>query len=256
MFKQFSQKFALLFVLPLLFFACTKHDKNNPVVQWANQTGAYNLQTDVSYLGITSIPDDAAAGIQFMSAPVTDAQLKKLSQLKPVIYSLGLANSNITDIGVSELAKINSLRSIDLGGTKITDESLKSLASLKQLRRLNLRKTGVTDAGLVQLQSNSNLDALDLAYTELTGLGFKGFTAKIVELYLNDTKINDHGVKTITKFNNIQVLDLSGTQITDRSIPELIKLSSLSSLTLFNCKLSITGKDRLRKHMPGTKILF
>ncbi|MDH5778755.1 MAG: hypothetical protein OEZ33_11125, partial [Gammaproteobacteria bacterium] len=140
--------------------------------------------------------------------------------------------------------------------TKITDESLRHLANLKELRRLNLRKTKVTDAGLENLKRNSKLEALDLAYVDVNGSGFIGFSADLIELYLNNTKTNDEGIKIIAEFKNLQVLDLSGTRVTDNAVPELMKLSALTSLTLYNCSLTNAGKEKLRKHMPGTKILF
>jgi len=256
MYNRFARKFVLLFVLSVLFTACIKYEHDNRVIEWAKKTGAYNIQTDVSYLGITSMPDGAVAGIQFMSAPVNDVQIQELSELEPNIYSIGLVNSNITDAGVRSLANIGSLRSIGLDGTKITDDSLDYLASLKQLKRLSLRKTGVTDSGLVKLKSNVQLEALDLGHTKVAGSGLKGYVDNLIELYLNNTMMDDNGVKNLVGFNKLQVLDLSGTKITDSSIPELLKLSALSSLTLYNCNLTIEGKAKLRQGMSKTKILF
>ena len=58
----------------------------------------------------------------------------------------------MTDAGLTELAALKRLHTLNLGGTKVSDAGLKELAGLKQLQTLNLDATQVTDTGLAELR--------------------------------------------------------------------------------------------------------
>jgi internalin A len=70
---------------------------------------------------------------------------------KPVV-KVNLADTNVTDAGLKELAPLKNLTILYLNETKVTDAGLKELAPLKNLTWLNLRDTQVTDTGLKELQ--------------------------------------------------------------------------------------------------------
>jgi hypothetical protein len=89
------------------------------------------------------------------------------------LQELGLANTQVTDAGLKELAGLTKLQTLDLRGTKVSDAGLKELTGLNSLRSLDLNETRVTDAGLMQLKALKKLKWLRLWKTEVTDAGVK-----------------------------------------------------------------------------------
>ncbi len=63
-----------------------------------------------------------------------------------------IARLDVTDEGLTHLAKLKRLKRLSLTGAPITDEGLQKLATLPQLERLELWACGVTEQGLEQLK--------------------------------------------------------------------------------------------------------
>src|SRR5262245_23977591 len=81
--------------------------------------------------------------VRLADTQVTDAGLKELAALKQ-LEVLSLERTNVTDAGLKELAALKQLQALILRGTKVTDAGLKELAALKQLQALILERTNVT----------------------------------------------------------------------------------------------------------------
>ena len=84
---------------------------------------------------------------------LTEADLAKVTRLD-------FNDTQITDVGLKEAAKLKNLYWLSLGDTKITDAGLKELAKLQQLGWLYLSDTKITDAGLKEVAKLKNLDTL------------------------------------------------------------------------------------------------
>ena len=76
---------------------------------------------------------------------LTDADLKKPTDLN-------LDQTQLTDAGLKDVAKLQKLKYLYLDGTKISDEGLKEVAKLQQLQFLRILDTKVTGAGVAELQ--------------------------------------------------------------------------------------------------------
>ena len=73
---------------------------------------------------------------------------------------------------MKELAALKNLTKLDLSETKLTDAGLKELAKLQSLTTLELRSNpGVTDASVKELKQLKQLITLDLRGTKVTNLG-------------------------------------------------------------------------------------
>ncbi|MGL4553566.1 MAG: hypothetical protein ACRC33_20585 [Gemmataceae bacterium] len=70
---------------------------------------------------------------------------------KPVV-AVNLEGTEVTDVGLKELAALKNLTTLCLWCTEVTDVGLKELAALKKLTSLGLINTKVTDAGVKELQ--------------------------------------------------------------------------------------------------------
>ncbi|MCA8999477.1 MAG: hypothetical protein KDA80_20955, partial [Planctomycetaceae bacterium] len=62
--------------------------------------------------------------------------------------TLHLADGEVTDAALADVAKLGDVLWLNLAGTKITDAGLAQLANLKSLEKLHLEKTDIGDAGL------------------------------------------------------------------------------------------------------------
>ena len=78
----------------------------------------------------------------------------------PELFHLNLGGTNITDVGVAEVAQMPRLTDLHLNATKVTDAAIKNLAPLLKLNDLGLRGTAVTSAGLDARTQFTNLEHL------------------------------------------------------------------------------------------------
>ena len=77
-------------------------------------------------------------------------ELTKTDLVKVTI--LNMDNSQITDEGLKELAKLQQLEELYMYRTQITDAGLKELARLQKLESLSVIGTKVTKAGVAELK--------------------------------------------------------------------------------------------------------
>jgi hypothetical protein len=67
-------------------------------------------------------------------------------------FGLYLGATQVSDLGLKELAALRNLQVLSLHQTPVTDAGMKELAGLKNLRLLELSGTQVTDVGVKELQ--------------------------------------------------------------------------------------------------------
>ena len=109
--------------------------------------------------------------VQFINRPVTDLDLAPLACLDR-LEEFHISGAPITDAGLKHLANLKELRILSLWETpRITDAGLAYLTALTKLQHLNLYRCEITDAGLVHLRTMNNLESLDIAKTRVTGPG-------------------------------------------------------------------------------------
>lgn len=105
--------------------------------------------------------------LTFGDHEITDAGLRHLANLKKLTY-LNLCfpdkkhGGMISDKGMSELAKITSLETLDLRATQITDAGLAELKALPKLKELLVNGTAITDQGLAHLQAIKSLRTVNV----------------------------------------------------------------------------------------------
>ncbi|MBB3210700.1 hypothetical protein FHS27_006548 [Rhodopirellula rubra] len=125
------------------------------------------------------------------SERVTDTDIETiLVHLKNLPkFSLGVADSDITDQTLHRLSAYPNLVDLCLTGTSVTDAGVRSLSDLHNLKSLILNETAVTDAGLASLHGLPNLARL--------GLG---------------PNVTDQSVDTLHSFPNLRWLILEPRQ--------------------------------------------
>jgi YHS domain-containing protein len=90
---------------------------------------------------------------------------------------------------------------LDLANSQISDAGLANLAGLKNLTRLHLENTGVGDAGLAHLKGLTNLEYLNLYNTQVTDAGLANLTGlkNLKKLYLWQSKVTEAGAAELQK---------------------------------------------------------
>jgi len=115
----------------------------------------------------------------------SDKELAEIAPIAAHVVWVDLARSQITDAGISTLAKLPNLERLHLENTKIGDAGIAQLAGLQKLEYLNLYGTKVTDAGLAKLAGNKALKKVFVWQTAATQAGAKALEAKMPGLVVN-----------------------------------------------------------------------
>ena len=95
--------------------------------------------------------------LHIQDTEITDVGLKEVAKLKQLtslnLYCSEISSSQITDAGLMEVVTLTNLTMLNLDGQKkITDKGLKELAKLTKLRELHLRRTRVSFTAVGKLQ--------------------------------------------------------------------------------------------------------
>jgi Leucine-rich repeat (LRR) protein len=108
----------------------------------------------------------------------------------------------LTDLGVSKLAKLTRLSRLDISGAKVTPAGLKVLGRLPQLERLSLWNCArLDDSAAPQLAAMNTLSFLDLSATPIGDVTLQQLSAlpNLKLLFLTDTKVTGPGVEAFRK---------------------------------------------------------
>jgi len=112
-----------------------------------------------------------------------------------------LQGRELTDKGLTHVAALNNVVSLNLRDTKITGAGLVHLKNLTTLRSLHLERTKVGDDGIENLAGLVNLEYLNLYGTNVTDKSLEHLTRlkKLNRLYVWETKVTDAGVAKLAK---------------------------------------------------------
>lgn len=106
--------------------------------------------------------------VKYSGDNLTAEQLKSLEPAAEHITWLSLAQTNITDKGLTTVAKFNNLTRLQLEKTNISDVGVASLSSLEHLEALNLYGTKVTNNCLPEIKKMNSLKRVYLWQTDVT----------------------------------------------------------------------------------------
>jgi hypothetical protein len=103
-----------------------------------------------------------------LRANFKDADLKTLEAVGNHLTALDLAGTQVSDLGVAQMASGKNLKMIRLSETRVTDACIDTLLAMPELESVNLYGTKVTDGGVLKLSGLSRLKRLYLWKTEVS----------------------------------------------------------------------------------------
>ena len=205
-----------------------------------------------------SVPDTA------LLVTVTDSHLSPQGTLSNELHGLlkdlpgpmvvSLAGTQVSDLGLQQLQRLNVVGlNLELC-SRVTDSGLENLRPLKPLRVLILTGTGITHAGLRHLAANTSLLALDLDLCDgITDDAFEplGAMKQLRLLVLKKSgferhRITDTGLQQLAKLSNLEVLNLYGNDVTDAGLMHLQALRKIRELNLSLLAITDAGLKHLK----------
>ncbi|MEQ8789654.1 MAG: TIGR03000 domain-containing protein [Pirellulaceae bacterium] len=166
-----------------------------------------------------------------------------------IVY-LRLADQPITDKGLSAVAGLENLETLDLSNTQVTGAGLRELKGLDNLQWLALQDEQITDDALASLRDADLLHTLP----DATANGVAGLyitrravnTAQVNGLKLDHTAVSDAGLKELRSLTDLQFLSLKGVPVTSEGLRALQGLDKLQVLSLDSDELTdLKGLEEL-----------
>ena len=209
---------------------------------------------------------DCLEEVAISGAPITDAGLKYVANLKELRTLHLWETTGITDAGIAHLSSLTKLQTLALYRCSITDASLVHLRTMENLEMLDLNKTGVMGPGLSHLDRMAKLKRL-FTPTNRAGLAHIGRLHGLQELYAYDTRMptpsdgltdlaglkglrvlilgdnlcSDTGLATLSGLSGLTQLGIGGEQVTDAGLSHLAKLKGLQELTVYKSRVTGAG---------------
>lgn len=139
-------------------------------------------------------------------ARLADREVQAFVPMQQAV-SLGLADTQITDVGLESAAELVNLRVLDISHANITDRGGESLKKPRHLVSLDITGTHMTTTGLRSLSEMENLEEIQLSrepfdYDQLRALVDKTVLISLVDPKGNVEIVNDHYRRTFSGYRS------------------------------------------------------
>ncbi|HEY9786079.1 MAG TPA: protein kinase [Candidatus Obscuribacterales bacterium] len=177
---------------------------------------------------------------KFQLYGIDDAGVEVLNRLNN-LHVLRLRKTKVKGDGLKHL-KNTPIVILDVAKTHIADEALPIIARIHTIQFLDLSETDVTDRGLPSL-SPLELHALWINNVRITDRAMKSITAhpKLAVLHINGNKIGDAGIAYLSRLKYLWELHVERTPITDKSLKEIGKIEGMKILDLQETGITSRG---------------
>ncbi len=127
------------------------------------------LPEDISRLAVLPRFEE----LNLSESTITDEAIKKLWAAKPLLSSVNLAKTSVTDKSVDLVTRMGFAKEIDLSDTKVTADGVRLLARAVFLHELRLDGLPIEDKDLTAIGRISFLHNLSIKRTKVTSDGVK-----------------------------------------------------------------------------------
>ncbi|HEX3727483.1 MAG TPA: hypothetical protein VHV08_14615, partial [Pirellulales bacterium] len=185
----------------------------------------------------------AVTGVDLSEARPKDFDFTLLSKL-PALVRLELYGAEVTDRALEAVGALK-LRELVLENTEITDKGVPQLARLTTLKSLNLRRSSyLTDASLASLDKLTGLEQLHLLYNNFGNAGMES-VAKLPKLRVLDLRgcvmITDDGIAKLAALKNLERLKLRNPNVSDAGLHAIRDMTKLKGLGLEDTQVTDDG---------------
>ena len=150
---------------------------------------------------------------------ITDSALAAIEQCKDLRAIDISSNREVTDSGVSRLARLTNLRELNLAFTGVTDNGVAALAGLSELHSLDLGGTCITAGGLRHVRRMQELRVLRLPWTSaMQSVTYLETLRHLEVLDLSHSGVAATGLSPLAGAKAIKKLDLSYTDASDECL--------------------------------------
>jgi hypothetical protein len=165
----------------------------------------------------------------------TDEHMRHLRNFKGLSH-LNLDETLITDRSLSVIGTFRNLMALRLSVTDTTGSNFEALSKLPHLLILNIRGISLKAGSLAKLNGAlAHLTDLDLSKINF-GKEDAAVLVLAPELKLLDIagnkRFDDSCVGYLAGMKHLKSLNITDTSVTDKSLPELLKLPKLKSITV------------------------
>lgn len=164
--------------------------------------------------------------VGLQGARIGDDDMPSLEQL-PKLQHIYLHGIPLTNIGLAAIIRAAPLlETLNVSGTKITDEGLPGLIALKELKWLDIAyNSDIKGSSPNWLPDLPHLEWLKLNSTKITddSLDTLPKLPSIKSLFLSDTAISDRGLGHLSRFGTLEAIELNKTRITTAGIADFKK---------------------------------
>lgn len=175
---------------------------------------------------LTAIRNGSTDIVLVESTPLSDQDLAVIRDVPGLrVLQLDHADNKLTDVGMTEIAKLTQLEHLRIRGGSIGDGGLKALAKMPNLKALNLPQGRFTDTGLAHLKELPKLEMLRIGSPKVTDKGIaelKDFPS-LSRVHLIDIPITDQGLADLQSIPKLESLYLDGAHISDAAVDELFR---------------------------------
>lgn len=221
-------------------------------LQWVDGLSALQVLdlsgTNASDRTVKSVSRCPLTHVNLSGTRITDRGLAELARVE-TLASLELSQTDIQGHGFAGFTESKALFHVELSGASFNDDGAAHLARLPSLSSLSLTDTSVTDAGLASLGDAPVLWNLNVASTVIHGDGLAGLSRArtIRDLSLTCDQLDEESLRHLESFESLSQLHL-GAGVGDRGVQHLTRVKGLRFLTLSGSNLTPAVAPALR-HM-------
>jgi serine/threonine protein kinase len=188
---------------------------------------------------------------------VSAKSLRAISQASWIEY-IDFIDSHLSNKDLGLLSKLH-LRRIDLTWSNFDDDGAKALSACKSLERVHADSTHITDAGAVDILKLPNLQGFLLSQTKITDRSLTEIAKhnNLICLALDSvSQITSAGIAKLESNAKLQELHLDHTQVDDAALKHLAAISSLKSIDLSDSKVSVSGVKTLCQSIKSLREVY